>query len=149
MIPSLKKTKKKERDEIDERRMAQRQREEDWPSESAFHKACTTLPLPTLIDDIASRRPNHPFISLPINNDDLSHGYRDFTYSDFALAVDRCAWWIVSKLGRCGEDEKKDRKRILAYVGPQDVRYPVMMLGAAKAGYTVRLFVVFLLLSMI
>lgn len=51
----------------------------------------------------------------------------------------------MSKLGRCGEDGT----RILAYVGPQDVRYPVLMLGAAKAGYTVRLFVVHLLLSMI
>ena len=129
--------------------MAERQRQQDWPSESAFHNACTALPLPTLIDDIAARRPNRPFISLPINNDDISHGYRDFTFSDFARAVDRCAWWIVSKLGRCGEDEKKDGTGILAYVGPQDVRYPVLMLGAAKAGYTVGLFVVCLCLSMI
>lgn len=128
--------------------MAQRQQpQQDWPSGSAFHNACTTLPLPTLIDNIAVRRPNRPFISLPINNDDLSHGYKDFTFSEFALAVDRCAWWIVSKLGRCREDEK-DGTRILTYVGPQDVRYPVLMLGAAKAGYTVRLFVEFLLLFM-
>ena len=112
----------------------------DWTSESHFHDACTTLPLPALIDEIAARRPSRPFISLPINNDNLSQGYRDFTFGDLARAVDRCALWIVTKLGRCGNE---DETRILAYVGPQDVRYPVLMLGAVKAGYTVR----YLLLS--
>ncbi len=111
----------------------------DWPSPPAFHHACITLPLPTLIDELAARRPNRPFISLPINNDNLSARYRDFTYGDFAQAVDRCAWWIVEKLGRCGvEGEDEDGRRILAYVGPQDVRYAVLMLGAVKGGYTVR-----------
>ena len=116
---------------------------EDWTSEPDFHQACITLPLPTLIDEIAARRPTRPFVSLPVNNDDLSKGYRDFSYSDFAQSVDRCAWWIVSKLGRWGNenDERRPETRILAYVGPQDVRYAVLMLGAAKAGYTVRWFV--------
>ena len=112
---------------------------EDWTSVQDFHHACITLPLPTLIDKIAARRPNRPFISLPINNDDLSEEYRDFTFGDFARAVDRCAWWIISKLGRYGvEREGKPERRVLAYVGPQDVRYAVLMLGAVKGGYTVR-----------
>ena len=110
---------------------------DDWSSVEDFYHACTTIPLPTLIDEIAARRPDRPFISLPVNNDDLSEGYRDFTYSDFAKAVDRCAWWIVSLLGRC-ENEKSSQDRTLAYVGPQDVRYGVLMLGAVKGGYTVR-----------
>ena len=123
--------------------------QEDWTSVSDFHDACIKLTLPTLIDEIAARRPDRPFISLPINNDNLSEGYKDFSYSDFARAVDRCAWWIVSKLGRwVSENEKRSETRILAYVGPQDVRYVVMMLGAVKAGYTVRrLSIVYLIKS--
>lgn len=111
---------------------------EDWSSVEDFHHACTTLPLRTLIDEIAARRPNRSFISLPINNDDLSEGYRDLTYSDFARAVDRCAWWIVSKLGRRESENGRLETRTLAYVGPQDVRYAVLILGAVKGGYAVR-----------
>ena len=99
-----------------------------------FYHACTTLSLPTLIDEIAAGKPTRPFVSLPINDEDLSKGYRDVTYSEFARAVDRCAWWIVSLLGRC---ESKNG-RTLAYVGPQDLRYAVLILGAVKGGYTVR-----------
>ena len=112
--------------------------QEDWKSVEEFHYACSTLPLPTLIDEIAARRPDRPFLSLPINDDDLSEGYRDFKYGDFARAVDKCASWIVSFLGRCESEEKMSETRTLAYVGMQDVRYAVLMLGAVKAGYTVR-----------
>ena len=113
--------------------------QEDWKSVGEFFYACSTLPLPTLIDEIATRRPDRPFLSLPINDDDLSEGYRDFTYSNFARAVDRCAWWIVSLLGRYESEEKRSETRTLAYVGPQDVRNALLMLGAVKAGYTVRI----------
>ena len=105
---------------------------EDWTSIQDFHHACTTLPLPTLLDDIAARRPDRPFVPLPINNDDLSHGYQDFTYSDFARSVDRCAWWIVDKLGRCGCENARSETRTLAYVGPQDVRCAVLLFGAVR-----------------
>ena len=114
---------------------------DNWTSESEFHQACITLPLPTLIDEIAARSPTRPFVSLPINNDDLSEGYKDLSYNDFARSVDRCAWWILSKLGRWGaENERRPETKILAYVGPQDVRYAVLMLGAVKAGYSVSWF---------
>lgn len=53
---------------------------------------------------------------------------------DFARVMDRCAWWIVSLLRRC----ERSGKRILAYVGRQDVRYAVLMLGAVKEGGGIR-----------
>lgn len=48
--------------------------------------------------------------------------------------MERCAWWIVSLLRRCERSEKKT----LAYVGRQDVRYAVLMLGAVKEGGSIR-----------
>lgn len=43
-------------------------------------------------------------------------------------------------LGRCESEERVSETRTLAYVGPQDVRYAVLMLGAVKAGYTLQTF---------
>lgn len=113
---------------------------EDWTSVEDFHHACITLPFPTLFDKIAARRPDRSFVSLPIDNYDLSEGYKDFTNSDFARAIDRCAWWIVSLLGRCESKNGSSETRTLAYVGPQDVRYSVLVLGAVKGDYTVGVF---------
>ena len=97
---------------------------EDW----AFPPRPLHPPAPNPHHEIAAPRPDRPFVSLPVNDDDLSEGYKEFTYSDSARVMDRCAWWIVSLLKRCERSEK----RTLAYVGRQDVRYAVLMLGAVK-----------------
>lgn len=50
-----------------------------------------------------------------------------------ANAVNRCAHRIVEV---CGKPEK-DSFPTIAYLGPNDARYIVMMIAAVKAGYAV------------
>ena len=53
------------------------------------------------------------------------------TYGRLANAVNRIAWWLVDNLGVAKNHET------LAYIGPNDLRYPAFILGAVKAGYKV------------
>lgn len=64
-------------------------------------------------------------------------GYRKITYRELASAVNGAAKWLVDTLG-AGQDFET-----LAYIGPNDVRYPFLILGAVKAGYKVSLCNVF------
>ena len=91
---------------------------------------CINLPVPSLINKIATLRPNLPFVSLP-RNDSPEEGYQDYTYQDIARAVDRCAWWIVENSGR------SDTFKTLAYIGPQDLRCVLLVLASAKTGHKV------------
>lgn len=58
-----------------------------------------------------------------------------------ANAVNRCAHRIVEV---CGTPEK-DTFPTIAYLGPNDVRYIVLMIAAVKAGYTVSIVSLFLI----
>ena len=99
-------------------------------STEQFHEDCISLTLPHLIDRIAERIPNRIFVSLPIGTD-IAVGYHDYTYQDFARAVDKCAWWIDTAIGKSTSFET------LAYIGCQDLRYVVLLLAAIKTGHKV------------
>lgn len=94
------------------------------------------IALPKLLDDVATRYPDRPFASLPRDNENIARGYRDFSYGDIARAINRAAWWIVRALGKCSA---KGGFETLHYVGPQDLRYVILMLAAVKTGYKVSL----------
>ena len=86
--------------------------------------------LPHLFDELAATKSDVNFVSVALS-DDAEEGFHNITYRDFARAIDRCAFWLEHELGRGNDLET------LAYFGPQDLRYPIFMLGACKAGYKV------------
>lgn len=100
-----------------------------YPPEQ-FQNDCIDLTLPYLLDEIAQRTPDRVFVSLPVD-DDVSHGFRDYTYQDFSRAIDNCAWWMHGVIGSGVECQT------VAYVGPQDLRYAIMIIAALKAGHKV------------
>ncbi|KAJ0123869.1 nonribosomal peptide synthetase [Diaporthe amygdali] len=87
--------------------------------------------LPTLIDEVSSQDPDRECFQIP-RSSEPSDGWRILTWKDMANAVNRCAHRIIEL---CGTPEK-DSFPVIAYLGPNDVRYIVLMIAAVKAGYT-------------
>ncbi|KAK3174025.1 putative NRPS-like protein biosynthetic cluster [Lepraria neglecta] len=85
--------------------------------------------LPHLVDKRAALTPNIIYSEYPVSTSTYEEGYRKITYKDFANAVNGAAAWLVDTLGP-GKDFET-----LAYMGPNDIRYPALILGAVKAGY--------------
>lgn len=88
--------------------------------------------VPSIVDSLANVTPHALYAEYPISTLSYEEGYRSITYADLANAVNGVAWWLHEALG-AGEESKP-----LAYIGPNDLRYPALILGAAKAGYAVR-----------
>lgn len=88
---------------------------------------------PNIVDRVARLTPDAPYALYPNHPLSYSHGYRTVTYKDLANAVNGLAWWLNKNLGSSQQFD------VLAYVGPNDVRYTALVLGAIKAGYVVRL----------
>ncbi|GMG06595.1 unnamed protein product [Aspergillus oryzae] len=95
---------------------------------SAFNPR--TQLLPHIVDHYAKVKPEAIYAEYPISLMTYEDGYRPITFRLFANAINGIAWWLTEKLGP-GNGE------ILAYVGPNDLRYPALVLGAVKAGYRV------------
>ena len=84
--------------------------------------------LPVLVDQ---RDPKWLFSQIPKSPTHLQDGFVDVTCGDFARAVNRFAAWLDNKFGRSSSFDT------LAYLGPSDIRYCMVLLGAAKLGYKV------------
>lgn len=89
---------------------------------------CGRRVIPKLIDEIACFDPGRTFISVP-KSTNLENGYEDISYARFAKAVNRCSWWIEDRLG------SESRFQTLAYQGPLDVRYLMVLVAASKTGH--------------
>ncbi len=98
-----------------------------------FHatpRNCGRRLLASLIDEIALTEPQKTFVSVPLSADPHD-GFKDISYSTFAMAVNRCAWWIEKELG------KSETFKTIGYLGPIDLRYPILLVAAIKTGYKV------------
>lgn len=82
--------------------------------------------LPAIIDDHARVAPNKIYAVIPVNDDDLSQGFKDITYKQFANAVNVAAWWLESTLGQ------SHSFKAFAYYGLRDLRYTILVVAAAK-----------------
>jgi acyl-CoA synthetase (AMP-forming)/AMP-acid ligase II len=91
--------------------------------------------LPHVLFKLAAEFPDMTYAMFPINSSNISLGYRNITFSKVANAVNAVAWWIKSNIGN---PEKADGSETLVYMGPTDIRYAVLCLGAVVAGYKVR-----------
>ena len=87
----------------------------------------------SLIDSYAVDDPNRAWASLPKDGEDLTKGFVNVNYKQFANAINHAAWWLEKQFpGHAGSFET------LAYAGPKDVRYPILAVAAVKCGKQVR-----------
>lgn len=87
--------------------------------------------LNNIVDYRAKRSPRASYAEFPVSATSYEKGYRKITYEDLANAVNGAAWWLEKTLGR------SKNFGTLAYVGPNDLMYNVLILGAVKVGYKV------------
>ena len=86
--------------------------------------------LPTLVDQLSVSDPDRVFLSYQ-SGPSPKDGYRDFTYREFAAAVNRYSWWLDKNLGH------SDSFRTLTYFGSRDLRATLLMYAAVKTGHKV------------
>ena len=84
-----------------------------------------------IVDCVAAREPQALYAEYPVSLTSYEDGFMRVTYGKLANAIDCMAWWLVDTLGQGHNFEP------LAYIGPNDLTYPALILGAIKAGYTV------------
>jgi len=83
-----------------------------------------------LIQDIIDSRAQSswpiPWALIPLTVEPAA-GFREVSFRLLANAINRTAWWLDSKMERLvGNDE------VLAYLGPNDLRYAILVLACAK-----------------
>ena len=88
--------------------------------------------VPNIIDDIAKSDPEREAFLVP-RSDNPKDGWKSITFKEYANAVNRIAHRIIEA---CGTPSPGSFPTI-AYVGPNDARYVVLLVGAVKAGYKV------------
>lgn len=88
--------------------------------------------IPHVIDNIAREDPNREAFQSP-RTDNPKDGWATITFENYANAINRCARMIIDT---CGKPSSGSFPTI-AYIGPQDARYVVMIFAAVKAGYRV------------
>ena len=86
--------------------------------------------LPSLIDEIAQSSPEAPFVAIS-RSLDVHNGFRDVSYRELARAINKFSWWIERNIG------KSQTFETLGYLGPLDLRYPLLILAAVKTGHKV------------
>ena len=84
-----------------------------------------------ILDYLAAEQPQSLYGEFPRSPTTYEDGFRQLTYKTFANAVNGIAWWLHRNLGPGKGFET------LAYIGPNDIRYPALVLGSNKAGYKV------------
>lgn len=84
-----------------------------------------------IVDGRAAATPEATYAEIPPSPDSYEHGYCRITYRDLASAINGVAWSLKAIIGEGRNHET------LAYVGPNDVSYVAMILGAVKVGYKV------------
>ncbi|KAI1364341.1 hypothetical protein F5Y08DRAFT_217449 [Xylaria arbuscula] len=86
--------------------------------------------LPHIIDDVAGQDPQRNIL-LTARSSDPKDGWAPMTFYDYANAINHCARDIVDRYGEAAEGHFPT----IAYIGPQDARYLILVIAAVKAGY--------------
>lgn len=88
--------------------------------------------LPSLIDQIAKKTPSQVVFSIP-RTSNVSDGWVDVLFEKLANAINRIAHNIVRDLGPAPEGAWPT----IGYLGSNEIRYFLYLVGAIKAGYKV------------
>lgn len=90
--------------------------------------------LANVIDAKAKTIPTTPWLLYaPSSLWEQEGGFRTITWSQFANAINKAALWLDENIPR----ETPGRETI-AYLGPNDARYYILMVAVAKSKRTVR-----------
>lgn len=89
--------------------------------------------LTQVVDDIAHTDPERECFAIP-RSSDPKDGWKTVTFKQYANAINHVAHQINAN---CGPPPAGTFPTI-AYIGPNDARYIIMILAAVKAGYQVR-----------
>lgn len=100
--------------------------EGDKSPPSVFHRKKQLLN--NIVDGMARTRPWAVYAEIPRSSTSYEAGYRRVTYAALANAVNGVAWSLEETLG------ESHNHQTLAYIGPNDLGYVMMILGAVKAG---------------
>lgn len=84
-----------------------------------------------VVDEMARENPDALYAELPLSPTSFGAGFRKVTYRAFANAINGMAWWLHRTLGPGKHFET------LLYLGPNDLRHNILLLGAVKSGYKV------------
>ncbi|GAM37529.1 hypothetical protein TCE0_024f07522 [Talaromyces pinophilus] len=85
--------------------------------------------IPKLLEDGAKSTPDRVWAKFPVSNTTYEHGFRAATYSQMLNAANKVAWILDQTVG------KSTAFDTLAYLGPSDLRYHIVLLAAMKTGY--------------
>jgi acyl-CoA synthetase (AMP-forming)/AMP-acid ligase II len=89
-----------------------------------------------IVDCLAEEEPNRVWVKMPDSPDNIQNtSWKDITFRQLSRAVDAMAHWIDENLGG---PERNSEIEPLAYMGVNDIRYPIVILAALKTGHTVR-----------
>ncbi|KAI1775877.1 acetyl-CoA synthetase-like protein [Hypoxylon cercidicola] len=86
--------------------------------------------IPHVIDDLAKKDPEREAFSIP-RSSDPKDGWKAISFRDYANAINRVAHRIVETCGT----PRDGTVPTVAYLGPNDARYVILLFGAIKAGY--------------
>lgn len=87
--------------------------------------------LTQIVDKLASEEPSPTYGFWPVDHTSYLAGVRKITYTDLSNVVNGLAWWLTKSLG------PGKRGGVLAYYGPNDVRFTAMVLATMKTGHGV------------
>ncbi|RFU34116.1 hypothetical protein B7463_g2194, partial [Scytalidium lignicola] len=85
--------------------------------------------LGTLYFEEPKKTPQLLYAEFPISTTSYDSGFRKVNFEQLANAINGAAWHLHNTIGPGKNWET------LAYIGPNDLRYNVLVLGAVKAGY--------------
>ena len=86
--------------------------------------------MPFVLDKWARDEPDRLYALVP-QSARIIDGFDEVTMRQMAHAVDTTASWLIETFGNCKDFQT------LAYIGPSDLRYPVLTLAAMKTGWKV------------
>ncbi|PHH60729.1 hypothetical protein CDD81_1311 [Ophiocordyceps australis] len=99
-------------------------------SSHATHKQNERL-LPQIIDHVAQTDPEAVWMEYPRSESSYDDGFAQITYGQLARAVDKLAWYLYQSV------EARGAFQTLAYIGPNDARYALIVYACIKASFKV------------
>lgn len=85
--------------------------------------------LNTVIEEQSSRFPNKTYAYVP-KTEDIEDGFREMSYHELRNAVMKMAHWLDAELGKL--PQTRESRECIAYIGPNDLRYAFLLLGADR-----------------
>lgn len=89
--------------------------------------------LPNTLFKLAAQYPDLTYAEYA-RSTDATDGNRKITFKEVANAVHAIAWWIEKNVGKPAKD---DGSETMVYMGPNDLRYGILVLGSVMVGYKV------------